>query len=72
MVAYIALNAQLSHVAKHRLASSGLAPRPDVVFAGQQPVLFWKREMIWREAGRVGRARFLSTVELSLDGAGCR
>ena len=58
MVAYVALNAQLSHVAKQRLASSGLARRPDVVFAGQQPVLFWKRDMIWREAGRVGRASF--------------
>ena len=58
MVAYIALNAQLSQVARQRLAASGLAPRPDVVFAGQQPVLFWKRELIWREAGQVGRALF--------------
>jgi inner membrane protein len=58
LVAYVALNAGLSQMAKTQLAATGLAVRPDAVFATQQPFLFWKRELIWRSAGMVARARF--------------
>jgi len=29
-----------------------------VVFAGHQPALFWKRDMVWREDGRIARAAY--------------
>ena len=57
-VVYIGANAGLSVVAKRALITSGAATRPDVVFAGHQPALFWKREMVWREDGRIGRADY--------------
>ena len=57
-VAYISANAGLSIAAKRALIASGAASRPDVVFAGHQPALFWKREMVWREDGRIGRAAY--------------
>ena len=55
---YISLNAGISVMAKRALADSGAVTRPDVVFAGPQPALFWQRELIWRENGRIGRARY--------------
>ena len=57
-VAYIGANAGLSVMAKHALISSGAASRPDVLFAGHEPAFFWKRDMVWREDGRIGRASY--------------
>ena len=57
-VAYISLNAGLSVVSKRSLIASGAARDPDVLLAGIEPLLFWNRNLIWREQGRIGKARF--------------
>lgn len=57
-VLYISLNAGLSLLAKRALNESGAATAPDVLIAGIDPVLFWKRNLIWRERGRIGKARY--------------
>jgi len=58
VVAYISLNAGISLAAKRSLAASGATTHPDAIFAAQQPVLFWRRELVWREGGRIGRAGY--------------
>ncbi|MGI8931245.1 MAG: metal-dependent hydrolase [Sphingomicrobium sp.] len=58
VVAYISFNAAVGLVGKRDLAARGLSEGADVVFAGHQPFLFWKRELIWRVNGRVGRASY--------------
>ena len=57
-VAYIALNAGISQLGKRALTASRAANDPDAVFASVSPVLFWKRELVWREDGRIGRAHY--------------
>lgn len=58
VVSYISLNAGLSVMAKRSLIASGAAAAPDVIFAGHEPLRFWKRNIVWREGGSIGRARF--------------
>jgi inner membrane protein len=55
---YVGLNGGISMMARHALTS--LAPRidPDVLIAGEQPVLFWKRDVLWRQSGMIGRASY--------------
>ena len=67
-VAYITLGAGISVAAKRALAETGAAANADALFAGLPPLLFWKRDLVWREDGRIGRARYdpvsgLSRVE---------
>ncbi len=57
-VTYISLNAGLSVMAKRALADSGAIVRPDALFAGHEPVRFWRRNLVWRENGAIGRARY--------------
>lgn len=57
-VAYISIGAGISVSAKRALIQNGTAGKFDVLFAGLEPALFWKRELVWREDGRIGRARF--------------
>ncbi len=71
VVAYISANAAVGVIAKRDLAERGLTDGADVIFAGHQPFLFWKRELIWRVNGRVGRAAYdpvsgIRTVDPSL------
>ncbi len=37
---------------------------PDVLIAGEQPVLFWKRDVVWRQNGMIGRASYDPFVAL--------
>ncbi|MBO9579405.1 MAG: metal-dependent hydrolase [Sphingobium sp.] len=57
--AYVALNGAISLNARAILLRS-LPPgrAPDVIIAGEQPVLFWRRDLIWREKGAFGRASY--------------
>jgi inner membrane protein len=57
-VAYITLNSGISLLAKRALTASSAANNPDALFATIEPALFWKRELVWRENGRIGRARY--------------
>ena len=58
VVAYISLNAGVGALARRDLADRGLTDGADAVFAGLQPFLFWKRDLIWRVNGRIGRAAY--------------
>jgi inner membrane protein len=57
--AYIGLNGAISLTA--RLALLTTPPSefdPDVVIANEEPVLFWKRDLIWSQGGMIGRASY--------------
>ncbi|OCC23130.1 hypothetical protein MB02_13255 [Croceicoccus estronivorus] len=58
MAAYIAGNLALTIQAGRDLnrTLSGTRPRP--VFAGLEPVQFWKRELVWKQDGQVARAEW--------------
>ncbi len=55
--AYIGLNGAISLQARHILQGT-LARPPEILFAGQEPVLFWRRSLVWRQDGRIGRATY--------------
>ncbi len=65
VVAYIGVNLGISQLGKRALATELVAAPPDVVFAGHVPVQFWKREMIWRRDGMIGRADYDPIAGLS-------
>jgi inner membrane protein len=56
--AYVGLNGAISLMARHALLAETTGKRPDVVIAGEQPVLFWKRDLIWRQSGMIGVATY--------------
>ena len=58
VVAYISLNAAVGVIAKRDLADRGLSNGADVIVAGHQPLVFWRRDLIWRANGRIGRASY--------------
>jgi len=63
--AYIGLNGAISLTA--RLALFTTSPSefdPDVVIANEEPVLFWKRDLIWIQGGMIGRASYDPLVSL--------
>lgn len=55
--AYILLNGGITLMARHALVSE-LGWRPQVIYASEEPVLFWTRNLVWRQAGRVGQAHY--------------
>jgi inner membrane protein len=58
LCAYVGLNGAISLGARQALLSGLPGARPDALFAGEEPVLFWKRDLVWRQDGRIGRARY--------------
>ena len=54
LCAYIGLNGAISLAARQALAM----PRADIVIAGEQPVLFWRRDVVWRQNGMIGEASY--------------
>lgn len=54
---YIGLNGAISLSALQVLASLR-GHMPEAVYAGEEPVLFWKRALVWRDKGRIGRASY--------------
>ncbi|MEO7563758.1 MAG: metal-dependent hydrolase [Sphingomicrobium sp.] len=54
--AYICFNLGLSDTAT--AAVRARAPRATAIFASPPPVAFWKRDMVWREGDRIGRAEW--------------
>lgn len=58
LCAYIALNGAISLMAIEALRATRPNPRPDIVFANEEPILFWKRSLVWRQNGRIGRASY--------------
>jgi inner membrane protein len=54
---YIALNGAISLAARQALTAH-LGQKPEAVYAGEEPVLFWRRTIVWRLGGRIGQARY--------------
>lgn len=55
---YVGLNGAISLSARQALLRDPAAPRPDVMLANPQPVLFWRRALVWRQEGRIGQAHY--------------
>lgn len=58
LLAYIGINGAISLRARDALRVTVQQPAPEVIFAGEEPVLFWKRSMVWRAQGGIGRASY--------------
>lgn len=55
---YIGVNGALSLMARQALLDRAGSARPEILFANSQPVLFWKRDLVWRREGMIGRALY--------------
>jgi inner membrane protein len=58
LVAYIAANGALTVRAKAAPVGQPPHARPDVIVATPPPLLFWRREVIWRQDGAMARGAF--------------
>lgn len=54
-IAFIALNIGISALAWQAPGRDAPYARPDRVFASPEPLAFWRREVVWRENGMIGR-----------------
>ncbi len=54
---YIALNGAISLKARDAV-SAALPRKPDALVAGMRPVLFWQRDLVWRDHGMIGQAHY--------------
>lgn len=57
-LAFILINIGISWMAGNALRMSAPYPVPDRVFASPEPLLFWRRDMLWRQDGMIGRAQY--------------
>ncbi|MET0361147.1 MAG: metal-dependent hydrolase [Sphingobium sp.] len=64
VAAYLALNGAISLAALQARATQ-IGGRPDIVYANQEPVLFWKRTLVWREHGRIGQASYDPSIAIT-------
>lgn len=62
--AYVGLNGVITILARSAVTHEAPHAAPDVLIAGEQPVLFWKRDMVWRQGGRIGRASYNPLIAL--------
>jgi inner membrane protein len=58
LVAYVFANGVLTAFVKNEAQMSEPYANPDVMVATPPPVLFWRRELIWREDGMIARGRY--------------
>ena len=58
LVAYIGANGILTQAVKDRLLQGESYPQADAVFASPPPAWFWKRDLVWREDGKIGSASY--------------
>lgn len=65
VVVYILVNVVISVGAKRALASNPPYPRADVVVASPPPMLFWQRELVWREGRNITRGIYDPTKSLT-------
>jgi inner membrane protein len=68
LVAYASANSALSDHAKQQIRRADPEAQPDVVLATPPPVLFWRRELAWRDDGAISWA----TYDPLVDPAGLR
>ncbi|PNU02848.1 metal-dependent hydrolase [Novosphingobium guangzhouense] len=58
VVGFIAINIGISAAAWDAPLQTDPAFAPDRIFASPEPLLFWRRDMIWRQAGRISYGRY--------------
>jgi len=58
VIGFIALNIGISAMAWDAPRQNDSAFNPDRIFASPEPLLFWRRDMIWRQAGRIFYGRY--------------
>lgn len=58
LLAYIAANAGLSALARRAIAADAPYAHPEVAVASPPPALFWRRELVWREQGRIAHGTY--------------
>jgi inner membrane protein len=58
LLAYIAANAGLSALAGRALVAGPPYASPEVIVASPPPVLFWQRQLVWRQDGQLSRGTF--------------
>ncbi|GAB7553578.1 hypothetical protein NRB_30860 [Novosphingobium sp. 11B] len=58
VIGFIALNIGISAMAWCAPRQKDSAFNPDRIFASPEPVLFWRRDMIWRQEGRISYGRY--------------
>jgi inner membrane protein len=63
--AYIGLNGAISLMAQHALVTNLAGPKPDIVIASEEPVLFWRRNVIWRQGRTVGAVEYDPLMSVS-------
>jgi inner membrane protein len=56
--AYIGLNGAISLLARDALYADLAPVRPRVAIANEQPVIFWRRSLVWSQQGGIGRAEY--------------
>lgn len=57
-VAFIALNMGISLMASKAAVHGFSHAKPDRIFASPEPLAFWKRDVIWRQAGTIHFSRY--------------
>ena len=65
LLVYIAANAGLSALGRRALAAEAPYAHPDVVAASPPPALFWRRQLAWREEGRIAYGAYDPTRSLT-------
>lgn len=58
VIGFIALNIGISAMAWDAPRQKDSAFAPDRIFASPEPLLFWRRDMIWRQEGRISYGRY--------------
>ncbi len=58
VIAFVAANIGVSMLAWRAPRMAAPYVDPDRVFASPEPLLFWRRDVVWREQGRIASGRF--------------
>lgn len=58
VAAYIALNGMISNLARRAPTISAPYADPDAVVASPAPLAFWRRDVVWRQDGNIGRGQY--------------
>ncbi|MDF8333897.1 metal-dependent hydrolase [Novosphingobium cyanobacteriorum] len=64
-MAFIALNIGISALAWAAPESDAPYARPDRVFAAPEPLVFWRRDVVWRQDGAIVHGRFDPLVRVT-------
>jgi len=64
VLAYIGGNLLITMAADEHVRFCSACGRPEAVFASPPPVLFWKRDLVWRDGQCYRRARYVPFEEL--------